>query len=176
MGIIKKEEKKLLMIDDFLPHLKEYLSEIYKIPLYEIGEYNKKFNSNSNFPGKRSNTLLVDNKFLFFLILQNLNKVCFLKRYVLDLHLHLRREQDLLKDWVHKDQEDYAFLIYLNETNLNSGTYLYDENNNIISDIKYVQNRFVIYNGSYNHMGYGHFGNSPENGRLTINGFLKVVE
>jgi hypothetical protein len=43
-------------------------------------------------------------------------------------------------------------------------------------DAKYVQNRFIIYNGSYNHMGYGHFGESPENGRLTINGFLRVVE
>jgi hypothetical protein len=176
MGIIKIEEKKLLMIDDFLPHLKEYLPEIYKIPLYELEEYKKIGNKSETWPGKRSLTLFLENKFLFFLILQNLDKVPFLKRYVLDLHLHLRREQDLLKDWVHKDQEDYAFLIYLNETNLNSGTYLYDENNNIISDIKYVQNRFVIYNGSYNHMGYGHFGNSPENGRLTLNGFLRVVE
>jgi hypothetical protein len=172
MGII---EKKLLMIDDFLPHLKEYLSEIYKIPLYNNEEYNEKFKK-ENWPGMRSGPLNIENKFLFFLILQNLDKVCFLKRYVLDSRLHLRKEQDLLKDWVHKDPEDYAFLIYLNETNLNSGTYLCDENNNIISDIKYVQNRFVIYNGSYNHKGYGHFGNSPENGRLTINGFINVIE
>ena len=76
---------------------------------------------------------------------------------------------------MHKDEADYAFLIYLNETNLKSGTYLYDENHNVIADIKYVQNRFVIYSGSYNHMGYGHFGNSKENGRLTLNGFLNVV-
>ena len=160
------------MIDDFLPNLKEYLSEIYKIPMYEKEEYNKKINLKTNFPGKRSNSLFVDNKFLFFLILQNLEKVSFLKKYSLDIFLHLRRNED--KDWIHKDSDDYSFLIYLNETNLNSGTYLYDENDNITSDIKYVQNRFVIYNGSYYHMGYGHFGNLPENGRLTLNGFLKI--
>jgi len=176
MGTIIKEEKKLLMIDDFLPHLKEYLSEIYKIPLYELEEYKKIDNNCGNWPGKRSLPLFLKNKFLFFLILQNLNKVKFLKKYVLDLYVHLRRKNDFFKDWIHKDPDDYAFLIYLNETNLNSGTYLYDENNNIVSDIKYVKNRFLIYSGSYNHMGYGHFGDSPENGRLTINGFLRTIE
>lgn len=174
MGSIKKSKKQTLVIEEFLPNLKYYLTDMYKIPMYEKEEYNKKFNLKSNFPGKRSNSLLVDNKFLFFLILQNLEKVSFLKKYSLDIFLHLRRKEDFSKDWIHKDPDDYAFLIYLNETNLNSGTYLYDENNNIVSDIKYVQNRFVIYNGYYNHMGYGHFGNLPENGRLTLNGFLKI--
>ena len=169
------EEKKLLMIDNFLPYLTEYLLEIYKIPLYEPEEY-KRVNINTNWPGKRSFSLFSENKFLYFLILQNLHKVSFLKKYTLDLFLHLRREQDYSKDWIHTDNDDYAFLIYLNKTNLNSGTYLYDENKNIISDIKYVQNRFVIYSGSYNHMGYGHFGDCPENGRLTFNGFLNLIK
>jgi hypothetical protein len=176
MGTLETKEKKFLVIENFLPNFKEYLSEIYKIPLYENKEFIEKFNFQT-WPGKRSGPLFNENKFLFFLILQNLNKVHFLKRYHLQLFLHLRRQGDLSKDWIHKDErDDYAFLIYLNDTNLNSGTYLYDEENNIIMDAKYVQNRFIIYNGSYNHMGYGHFGESPENGRLTINGFLRVVE
>lgn len=175
MGIIT-EEKKLLMIDNFLPYLKEYLLEIYKIPLYELEEYKKIEIECKNWPGKRSLPLFSENKFLFFLILQNLYKISFLKKYTLNLFLHLRKEEDSLKDWIHTDNADYSFLIYLNKTNLNSGTYLYDENKNIISDIKYVQNRFVIYSGSYNHMGYGHFGDSPENGRLTFNGFLNITK
>jgi hypothetical protein len=176
MGTLKTEEKKFLIIENFLPNLKEYLTEIYKITLYENKEYIEKFNYET-WPGKRSNYLFDENKFLFFLITQNLNKVYFIKKYTLKLFLHLRRQEDSLKDWIHKDLDtDYAFLIYLNDTNLNSGTFLYDEEKNMIADIKYVKNRFVIYNGSYNHMGYGHFGESPENGRLTINGFLKVVE
>ena len=115
--------------------------EIYKIPLYEPEEY-KRVNINTNWPGKRSFSLFSENKFLYFLILQNLHKVSFLKKYTLDLFLHLRREQDYSKDWIHTDNDDYAFLIYLNKTNLNSGTYLYDENKNIISDIKYNQQKF----------------------------------
>jgi hypothetical protein len=176
MGTLKTKEKKLLIIENFLPNLGHYLSEIYKIILYNNEEFNKKFNVTDNWPGKRSESLNASNKFLFFLILQNLEKVHFLKRYNLDIFLHLRRKEDLFKDWIHKDTDDYAFLIYLNKTNLNSGTYLYDENNNVISDIKYVQNRFVIYNSSYNHMGYGHFGDSSENGRLTLNGFLNIID
>ena len=175
MGTLKELNKQILVIEEFLPNLKHYLTEIYKIPLYEQEEFNKKFNLKNDFPGKRSNSLNAENKFLFFLILQNLEKVSFLKKYSLDIFLHLRRQEDSSKDWIHKDVAvDYAFLIYLNKTNLNSGTYLYDEDNNIISDIKYIQNRFIIYNSLYNHMGYGHFGDSSENGRLTLNGFLSI--
>ena len=54
------EEKKLLMIDNFLPYLTEYLLEIYKIPLYEPEEY-KRVNINTNWPGKRSYVLNLDN-------------------------------------------------------------------------------------------------------------------
>ena len=175
MGTLKTQEKKIFVIENFLPNLNYYLSDIYKIPLYNNEEYNKKFKK-ENWPGMRSGSLYIENKFLFFLILENLYKVFFLKNYFLNLYLHLRKQEDGLKDWIHKDEDDYSFLIYLNNTNLNSGTNLYDEDNNIISDIKYVQNRFVIYNSSYNHMGYGHFGDSPVNGRLTLNGFIKVKE
>lgn len=176
MGTLKKIEKKILIIEDFLPNLENYLSDIYKINLYENKEYKEKF-INENWPGKRSNTLFDENKFLFFLILQNLNKVCFLKKYHLKIFLHLRRKEDIFKDWIHKDGSecDYSFLVYLNKTNSNSGTYIYDEQNNIIADIKYVQNRLVFYSACYNHKGYGHFGESPENGRLTINGFLTEI-
>ena len=167
-------DKKILILENFLPNLNHYLKEIYSIPLYKQEEFNKKFNLKETWPGKRSQTLFLENKFLFFLILQNLEKVFFLKKYNLNIYLHLRCKEDIFKDWIHKDSVNYSFLIYLNKTNLNSGTYIYDENNNIISDIRYVQNRFVIYNGSYNHMGYNHFGNSSENGRLTINGFLNT--
>ena len=90
------------------------------------------------------------------------------------MFIHLRRKEDIDKDWIHKDNDDYAFLIYLNNTNLDSGTYLYDDANNVSTDIKYVQNRFVMYNGLYSHMGYGHFGNDTNNGRLTLNGFLNL--
>jgi len=176
-GIRKNLDKKILIIDNFLPNLEYYLNELHKIPLFEPNEFNLKFNSKQHFPGKRSNLLNIVNPFFFSLILQNLEKVSFLKKYSLDLYLHLRRKEDIDKDWIHQDITDYSFLIYLNETNSNSGTYFYDEGQkNLIADIKYVQNRFVIFNSSYNHMGYGHFGTTSENGRLTTNGFVTVDE
>ena len=139
-------------------------------------KFNEKYNCNDTWPGLRSGHLFLENKFLFFLIMQNLNKVCFLKKYNLDMYIHLRREEDIMKDRPHVDPADFAFLIYLNDTNLNSGTNLYDDSENVISDIKYVHNRFVIYSGSYKHKGYGHFGKCSEDGRLTVNGFLSIVE
>jgi hypothetical protein len=172
-----KLNKKILTIENFLPNLNHYLKDIHKISLYEQEEFNNKFNSKQIWPGKRSNFLHLENSFLFFLILQNLEKIDFLKKYVVDLYLHLRREDDFYKDWIHVDSpHDYSFLIYLNKNNFSSGTYIYDENKQIISDIKYIQNRFVIFNSSYNHMGYGHFGNNSENGRLTLNGFITLKD
>jgi len=170
-----KLNKKILIIENFLPNLNYYLKDIHKISLYEQEEFNNKFNFKQTWPGKRSNFLHLENPFLFFLIMQNLQKIDFLKNYVVDLYLHLRREEDFHKDWIHTDVlHDYSFLIYLNKDNLNSGTYIYNEDKQIISDIKYIQNRFVIFTSSYNHMGYGHFGNNSENGRLTINGFITI--
>jgi hypothetical protein len=174
MGTLNKKENRVLIIENFLPNLNHYLQDIYKIKTYEQEQFNIKFNKNSTWPGKRSDELNICSPFLFFLILQNLEKVDFLKKYSIELYLHLRRNEDLYKDWIHKDIEDYAFLIYLNSDNLNSGTYIYNDEKKIVADIKYVQNRFVLYNGSYFHQGYGHFGSNEENGRLTINGFLKV--
>jgi hypothetical protein len=174
MGFMK--EMKIMVIENFFEHLNEFLNEIQNVKLYDLETYNKKFNQKETWPGLRSNSLIIENKFLFFLILQNLKKVCFLDKYRLEMFIHLRRNEDFSKDWIHKDNNDYAFLVYLNKTNLDSGTYLYDDANNIVADIKYVQNRFIIYNGSYSHKGYGHFGNNTIDGRLTLNGFLNEIK
>ena len=168
---------KTIVIENFLPHLKEFLNEIQNIKLYDLETFNNKFHTPKQkvtWPGLRSNSLIVENKFLFFLVLENLKKIYFLEKYSVEMFIHLRRKEDIDKDWIHKDNDDYAFLIYLNNTNLDSGTYLYDDANNVSTDIKYVQNRFVMYNGLYSHMGYGHFGNDTNNGRLTLNGFLNL--
>jgi hypothetical protein len=175
MGALKNINKKLLIIENFLPNLEYFLENIQKINLYDNDTFNSLFNTNQKWPGLRSDDLLNENKFLFFLILQNLNKVCFLDKYSIQIYVHLRKSEDVFKDWIHKDVEDYAFLIYLNKTNLKSGTYLYNEGE-IISDVKYVQNRFVIYSGSYDHMGYGYYGDTANNGRLTLNGFIKIIQ
>ena len=43
----------------------------------------------------------------------------------------------------------------------------------MINDVKFVQNRFVMYSANYKHMGYGHHGKNIDDGRLTLNLFIK---
>jgi hypothetical protein len=174
MGIINK---KIIIIEDFLPNLNFFLNNIYEINTYNLEEFNKKFNLTQNWPGERSDTLDKCSPFLFYLIIQNLNKIEFLKNFTLKIYLHLRTEIDLSKDWIHKDEaEDYAFLIYLNKDNFNAGTYIYNDKQELVADIKYVQNRLVMYNANYFHAAYGCYGSDEKNGRLAITGFVKVYD
>ena len=94
--------------------------------------------------------------------------------YNISAQLHLRLNIDNEKDWIHKDDEYiYSILIYLSDTNLKSGTYLYDENENIINDIKFVKNRLIMFSSQYKHKGYGYYGTNIDDGRLTLNIFVK---
>ena len=79
------------------------------------------------------------------------------------------------KDWIHTDVEPLAGIIYINPTNVESGTRLYNDKD-CVTDIKYVQNRLIMYSGGYPHQGYGHFGSSKEQGRLTVNLFLDMTD
>ena len=88
--------------------------------------------------------------------------------------IHLRREEDNEKDFIHQDFFNFSSLIYLSKTNLNSGTYLYDKEKNIINDFKFVKNRLIMYSSEYFHMGYGHHGTDIDNGRLTLNSFITL--
>jgi hypothetical protein len=164
----------MLVHENILPHLDHYLEDLQKINLLNQKEFFEKHNDNANWPGLRSDALNLHNKFLYFFIIQSVQKVFSLHNYNVSLFLHLRTAEDNSKDWIHSDNDvDLSFLIYLNNTNLNSGTYIYNNTNDIIADIKYVQNRLFIYDANYKHKGYGHFGNNSFDGRLTINGFLK---
>lgn len=168
-------DSKLLLIDNFLPHLDLILPKIQEVLLYESKEYNSKFNANETWPGKRSQQLIIENPILFAYVMEIfLKKVDLLKnkKFTCKMFLHLRRHEDINKDWVHKDSHTFSSLIYLNKTNLNSGTKIYTDEKKETADLKYVQNRFVMYNGNYNHMGYGHFGESSIDGRLTFNLFI----
>ena len=169
---------KLLLIDNFLPQLDLILPKIQEVPLYELKEYNSKFNAEDTWPGKRSQQLIIQNPILYAYVMEVvLKKVDILtnKKFTCEMFLHLRRNEDIDKDWVHKDEQTFSSLIYLNKTNLNSGTKIYTDQKEETADVKYVQNRFVMYDGTYNHMGYGHFGESSTDGRLTFNLFINTL-
>ena len=76
-------------------------------------------------------------------------------------------------DFIHKDEPHmYSMLVYLSPTNLSSGTDLYNENDEVINSVKYVQNRALVFNSSYKHKAVNNHGTDINNGRLTLNIFM----
>jgi hypothetical protein len=170
---------KHIIIDNFFSDFHLIENEFKKIPLYNLKNFNKKFKEQQSWPGSRSNYINEESPFLFNLfnkefiikfddIFKNMNM--FVKS-----HVHLRLESDKVKDWIHRDSENFIYtcLVYLSKTNTNSGTYLYSEDNHIISDIKFIQNRAILFDARYLHSAYGHHGTSVDDGRLTFNVFYK---
>ena len=166
---------KLTQEENFFPNLDLILPQIKKIPLYNPIEYEKLEKQKGNWPGLRSQHLTVSCPLLHELILNLiLRKKLFEKgKWEIDTFLHMRLQEHGIQDWIHTDPCEFAGLIYISDTNLSSGTKLYDEDENVVNDIKFVKNRYVMYSGRYKHMGYGHHGSSIEDGRLTLNMFLK---
>jgi len=163
---------KLIQIDNFFDNLDIMLPEIKKVKLYTAKDHP---GGKMTYPGTRSRNLYYEKP-----VLWNYINSMILKHEILNntswnitSFLHLRLDKDKDKDWIHTDQNnDFAALIYISETNLNSGTKLYDQNENVINDVKFVQNRFVMYSAKYKHMGYGHHGKNIDDGRLTLNLFI----
>ena len=165
----------LIQRDNFFPTeaLENIRKEVLKLPLYNKQEYNAKFKREENWPGVRSDLLQIVNPELNTVIHNNLEALPWLKGLKFNIFAHYRAK-DSAKSEIHCDLESLAGLIYLNPTNTSSGTYIYNATE-IINDIKYVQNRLIVYSGAQPHHSYGHFGDSPENGRLTLNLFLGAV-
>jgi len=165
--------------EEFLNGLDYILPEIQKIPLYSNKQFNEKFfidkKMYQNWPGCRSEELSRSNKFFALHFTYLLNNLAILKNvsYDMEMYIHLRTKEDEYKDWIHTDDNNnLAGLLYLNPTNLESGTQFYTPNKEMVNDIKYVQNRLILYSGLYNHKGYGYYGSNPSDGRLTLNMFI----
>ena len=159
---------------NFFPRLDFILPEIKKINLYNLNDHNKKTNLKATWPGARSLPLHETNVFLF----EYINYLLVTKKFIspgsyeIKSYIHLRLKVDDNKDWIHKDSHDLSALIYLSNTNYNSGTYFYDDDENIVNDIKFIKNSCILFPGNFNHKGYGHHGETLENGRLTLNLFI----
>ena len=167
--------------DNILPNFNLLLPHLNKIKLRSPKEHNI---PNNSWPGKRSFELSATEPFLFYLVMKSIQdlQLPFLSPDIeVEMYMHLREKKDSVKDWIHRDSRPntkgfaphFSGLIYLNQTDPTSGTYLYDEQENMVNDFKYVQNRFVMFSAAYLHKGYGHFGNNSQNGRTTLNIFIK---
>jgi hypothetical protein len=166
----------LNQVDNFFERIDIIYSEIKKIKMYSFESHPQYQNINtSKWPGFRSlelgdcnpifKYLCVKFFFLHNLITQNSS---------VDIYAHERLKNNQHDDFIHRDTTTkHTILIYVSPTNLDSGTKFYNENDQIINDIKFVQNRLIFFDGRYKHSAYGHHGDNKNNSRITLNAFIK---
>ena len=158
----------------FLP----YVQDVYdicksKIDLYEFKNHPNSNDPNTKWPGLRSQHLNQTEPFLHLLLLgQAESKFNFsVKNYKeIDSFIHLRLEESNEEEYIHRDQCD-TILVYLSDTNLISGTRFYSDQKDQISEVSFLQNTAVYFNGSIYHSSFRNYGDSVDNGRMTINIF-----
>jgi len=96
-------------------------------------------------------------------------------RFSGDSYFHLAL--DGITGTTHSDHTLYAGVIYLNPNpKKDYGTIFYNEDGEIIKTVTNEFNKLIFYNGSIPHQPVGGFGNSLDNGRLTLNLFFQAIE
>ena len=126
-------------------------------------------------PGARSSALKTINPLLDSIIVNNIVS-CHLPftngPFNYTQFAHLKIEEDNESDFIHIDRgDDFAWLIYMSKTNLDSGTKFYTEDEYEHNFVRFVQNRFIIFDCRIKHMAFNNYGKDLNDGRLTINGF-----
>jgi|TARA_R110002074_G_scaffold87944_1_gene194029 hypothetical protein len=171
------------VIDNFFHpwQLKLVTSQLKLLPFYNCFDHPQ--NTASTYPGTKTEELIRVNPLLESFITRKLEKTGVpqvIPSFQLNQFGHLRLESDNEDDFVHTDVGyDWAFLLYISDTNLESGTKMYGTNNTPKDGddifIKFKQNRMVVFDSSVPHMAWGNHGKDLNDGRLTINGFCEYT-
>ena len=169
-----------IIVDNFFDNFNNIKDSFKSIQLFNQEEFNKKFNDTETWPGFRSEQLHIENPFLFNLIIKEIyskfGQSSFNNRNInVKSHIHLRLAEDNKKDWIHKDPFFATLMVFLSETNLKSGTCLYDENKNVTDTINFVQNRALLFDSKKYHKSLNNYGDNLQNGRLTLNCFINLT-
>ena len=170
---------KSIVIDNFFEDINEIYNYVKTLETFNSKNYPNDPNVNTakiDWPGYRSNQLAGED-----LWLTNKFGNAFRKhltglitgQFQLHMFSHLRLDEHNEADFIHNDSPHiYSMLVYLSPTNLNSGTNLYNENDEMITSFKFVQNRAVLFSSSYKHRAINNHGTDVNNGRLTLNIFM----
>jgi len=167
-------EKKILITECFFDYLHLFDNDWKKHKMFSVEEFNKETGKSENWPGVRTRDLAeVDRTFLAYSL------TCIEKKfgqdwnnrqpYIVTSSIQLREEG--VPDWIHKDSppHDYTCLVYLGNTNLNSGTTFYNDKHEEILQVPYVKNRAVLFASKYYHKSTSNF-----NGRYTLSLFFRL--
>ena len=68
-------------------------------------------------------------------------------RWKMSVNTHLRLDEDEEPDYIHTDPDDWTMIVFLSKTNLKSNLSIYDKNKQETQNIKFVQNKAVLFNG-----------------------------
>lgn len=177
-------------INNFFNYFPKALQYFKEVPLYSNEEYNERLKKNfpdnfekENWPGQRSDDLAANGMFTTYLMsTMKQHKIWMPERFSFKAHVHLRLNDPNDKDWIHHDAGQPAnepkcfktLLVYLSPTNLSSGTnfYLQEDPNTLFTTIGFVQNSAVHFTPGILHSSKSNYGDSKENGRLTLNVFF----
>ena len=145
-----------------------------KFDFYDKENFNARFKTKQNWPGLRTWDLSEMSPFLFLHVLSCLNKNNIDTSVYRDIKgcCHVRFERDEENDWIHRDPCD-TVIIYLSDTNINSGTKFYDDTEkHEISRINFIQNTCLFFEKPLPHRSFGSHGNEIDNSRMTLNFFM----
>lgn len=164
----------LIQQDQFFTDIEQARAWALSVPLFTESEYNQRFDRDERWPGQRSELLHQAHPELNRMIHEHIWRIPQMQTARFHCVVHFRGQD--ADDWIHQDDEPLAGVIYINPTQLTSGTRLYTDEGEVHCDIHYVQNRLILYSGSYPHQGYGHWGHTPADGRTTINLFWDMTQ
>lgn len=172
---------RITVVDNFFDDFDLINEHFKKVKLLNFDDFMKddeNKDTSQKWPGKRSLKLINQEPFLQALIIKEFihkfNNFFNSNKFTCESFIHLRLAADNESDFIHRDPVDYTLMVYLSKTNLNSGTILYDEDNNPTQTINFVQNRAVIFPGQIKHKSMSNYGNNLDDGRLTLNSFMEV--
>ena len=166
-----------IIVDNFFDNFENIEQSFKNIKRYSCEEYTPLFGDNGKWPGFRSQDIFYTDRFLFNLVLKEMNQKINhnLKKIWMSCHTHLRLNENKEPiENIHKDPCYATLMVFLSKTNLKSGTCLFDENQNLTTTVNFVQNRAVIFKSDTFHSSLYNHGESIEDGRLTLNAFIYV--
>jgi len=154
-----------LILDNFLPNPDLVRDQAVKLQYPYTGQ----------FPGVRSDA--ADTKYQNFFksrVSEILNVT--ITEFVMDSFCFQLCYEDS-ETWIHKDGCDWAGVLFLTpNAPIESGTALYNNNDDLVTALGNVYNRLVLYKGNTNHSSMiAGFGSTPNTGRLTQVFFFNAI-
>ena len=162
----------LQVVDNFFDDFDFILQQANKREYFDADQFSFDTGEINTWPGKRTKNLFHDETLHDYIVNITKKKFSVVKHKGINLGFHKRYSEDNSKDWVHTDASEYALIVYLSKTNLDSGTVFYQGEEKQMT-INFVQNRAIYFKGSYPHKSLLNYG-KEDDCRLTLNGFFWI--